>query len=318
MATTVTKQQVFDAADKLAAEHPEKQPTLDDVRKALRTAYATISPWFAEWKQQRNAAATPRRAPIPASMQTSAQGLAASMWDEATGLAGAQLASEREALAEAQRRLEEEKTELAQIADRLNEEIDALKATLATTTAAQQAAVAERDKIAGEMTVTATRATAAEARIAEIEARAKDLNSELQRLHADRDADRKQHTDEQNRMRADLAVAAKDRERLTGELAAATGRATTAEARAAESSTRVQAISNDLAASTKERERLAAELAAATGRATTAEARAAESGTRMEALNSELAAERKRQEARFDDLVKTFASAAKGLKPGAK
>ena len=59
----VTKEQIFSAADELAASG--QRPTLEAIRKITGGSYTTISPALNEWKARQVTAAAPLREPAP-------------------------------------------------------------------------------------------------------------------------------------------------------------------------------------------------------------------------------------------------------------
>ena len=59
----VTKEQIFSAADELAASG--QRPTLEAIRQITGGSYTTISPALNEWKARQVTAAAPLREPAP-------------------------------------------------------------------------------------------------------------------------------------------------------------------------------------------------------------------------------------------------------------
>ena len=59
----VTKEQIFSAADDLAAAG--QKPTLEAIRQRTGGSYTTISPALNEWKARQATAAAPLREPAP-------------------------------------------------------------------------------------------------------------------------------------------------------------------------------------------------------------------------------------------------------------
>jgi chromosome segregation ATPase len=175
----VTKEQIFSAADELAAAG--QKPTLEAIRQRTGGSYTTISPALNEWKARQATAAQPLREPAP---QAVADRLA-EVWGIALELANARLASEREALEKARAELEADRAEATELADRLAAEVEELQSRLASTEAAEAAARGEAEELRGQLAAAQEQAHTAEARAQEIERRAGELRTELDRAHAD-------------------------------------------------------------------------------------------------------------------------------------
>ena len=89
----VTKEQIFSAADELAASG--QRPTLEAIRKITGGSYTTISPALNEWKARQVTAAAPLREPAPQAVADRLAEVGAEVWGIALELANARLASER-------------------------------------------------------------------------------------------------------------------------------------------------------------------------------------------------------------------------------
>ena len=105
----VTKEQIFSAADELAAGG--QKPTLEAIRQRVGGSYTTISPALNEWKARQATAAAPLREPAPQAVADRLAELGADVWAVALDLANARLAVEREALEKARVELEADRAE---------------------------------------------------------------------------------------------------------------------------------------------------------------------------------------------------------------
>ncbi len=158
----VTKEQIFSAADELAAAG--QRPTLEAIRQITGGSYTTISPALNEWKARQATAAAPLREPAPQAVADRLAELGADVWAVALDLANAELEADR--------------AEATELADKLAGDVEALQSHLALIKAAEAAARGEADELRGQL-------AAAEARAQEIERRADDLRTELDRAHQD-------------------------------------------------------------------------------------------------------------------------------------
>mgnify|MGYP000931500457 FL=1 len=95
----VTKEQIFSAADELAAAG--QKPTLEAIRQRTGGSYTTISPALNEWKARQATAAAPLREPAPQAVADRLAELGADVWAVALDLANARLAVEREEIGRA-------------------------------------------------------------------------------------------------------------------------------------------------------------------------------------------------------------------------
>ncbi|GAA4344058.1 hypothetical protein GCM10023144_47450 [Pigmentiphaga soli] len=124
----VTKEQIFSAADELAAAG--QKPTLEAIRQITGGSYTTISPALNEWKARQATAAQPLREPAPQAVADRLAEVGAEVWGIALELANARLASEREALDKARADLEADRAEATELADRLAAQVDDLRTEL--------------------------------------------------------------------------------------------------------------------------------------------------------------------------------------------
>ena len=118
----VTKEQIFSAADDLAAAG--QKPTLEAIRQITGGSYTTISPALNEWKARQAAQATPLREPAPQAVADRLAEVGAEVWSIALELANARLAAEREALDKARADLEADRAEATELADRLAAQVE--------------------------------------------------------------------------------------------------------------------------------------------------------------------------------------------------
>jgi chromosome segregation ATPase len=184
----VTKEQIFSAADELAAAG--QKPTLEAIRQRTGGSYTTISPALNEWKARQATAAAPLREPAPQAVADKLAELGADVWAVALDLANARIAVEREALEKARTEMEADRAEATELADRLAGDVETLQSRLASIEAAEAAARGEADELRGHLAAAQEKAHTAEARAQEIECRAGELRTELDRAHADADAAR--------------------------------------------------------------------------------------------------------------------------------
>ena len=203
----VTKEQIFSAADELAAAG--QKPTLEAIRQRTGGSYTTISPALNEWKARQATAAAPLREPAPQAVADRLAELGADVWAVALDLANARLAVEREALEKARAELEADRAEATELADRLAAQVDDLQSRLASIETAEQAARIEADELRGQLAAAQEQAHTAEARAQEIERRAGELRTELDRAHQDAE-----------QAREELAGVREEAARLAGQLAA--------------------------------------------------------------------------------------------------
>jgi colicin import membrane protein len=181
----VTKEQVFAAADQIAAAG--QRPTLEAVRQVTGGSYTTISPALNEWKAKQATTATPLREPAPQVVTDRLAEVGAEIWSVALELANARLAAEREALEKARADLEADRAEATELADRLTGQLEEVQSLLASSQAAEQAAHSAAAELRDQLAAAQEQAHTADARAQEIERRAGELRIELDRSHQDAD-----------------------------------------------------------------------------------------------------------------------------------
>jgi hypothetical protein len=222
----VTKEQVFEAADRLVAEG--QKPTLESVRKITGGSYSTISPALNEWKARQAAGSAPLREPVPQSVEHRLAEVGQELWMAALDLANARLETEREALQAAREEMQAERAEALETADKLAAEVEKLTAELAQARASAQAqaldlATAQANAAEKRADLELARAEAAAARealaaareeAATLRGRLEALEPLLSRLTGNRSAESGTTTDASPRPQtASLASASPDQSR---------------------------------------------------------------------------------------------------------
>ena len=178
----ITAEQIFAVADELDAAG--QNPTLAAVRKVLGGgSFTTISEAMTEWKARKAAKETPLREPAPTMLAERLTEFGAELWATALELANGRLAAERAALEASRMQLETEKAEAAELADQVTAELEETKARVSTLETVARTTREEAEALRGQLDEARDRATMAEVRVAEIEKRADDLNTELARVH---------------------------------------------------------------------------------------------------------------------------------------
>jgi hypothetical protein len=187
----VTKEQILAAADQIAAAG--ERPTLEAVRQITGGSYTTISPGPERMEgPPGHEAAAPLREPAPQAVADRLAELGADIWGMAFGLANSRLAAEREALEKARAELEADQAEATELADKLAGDVEALQSRLASIEAAEAAARGEADELRGQLPPPRNRRTWPRPAPVEIERRAGELRTELDRAHQDADQVRRQ------------------------------------------------------------------------------------------------------------------------------
>jgi colicin import membrane protein len=193
----VTREQIFEAADQIAATG--QRATLEAVRQRVGGSYTTISPVLNAWKSRQKG--TPLREAAPQAVGERLAEVGADIWAMALELANTRLAAEREALEKARADMEAGQSEATELADKLTAEVDSLQAQCAELGVRAAASEKEAGELRGQLTVVQEQAHTAQARAVEIEHRAADLRAELDRAHQNAD-----------QVRADMAKQQKDTE----------------------------------------------------------------------------------------------------------
>ena len=174
--TGVTREQVFEAADALAAEGI--QPTAKLVRDRTGGSFSTITPHLAAWKDERGGRAV---ANIP-DMPEGVAGAARAMWAAAWNAAQEAIKTERDGLSAARRDMDKERAELAQEVSELETKLDASegeRASLAATLEAEQKRHRESEEKMSDLKIENARL---EERIQNTQMRAEELRDQVTRL----------------------------------------------------------------------------------------------------------------------------------------
>jgi len=178
----ITKERIFQVADELDAKG--KNPTLAAVRKGLGGgSFTTISEAMTEWKARKAAKEKPPHEPAPQAIIDRLAELGSEIWASALELANGRLATERQALENAQAQHEAEKAEAAELVDQVTAELEMMKNRTSALEAAEAALRAESDDLRQQVAILNERVATSEARATEIEKRADDLNAELSRVN---------------------------------------------------------------------------------------------------------------------------------------
>lgn len=199
MQAPLSNERIHEVADQLAAAG--QRPTLAAVREALGGgSFTTISEAMKLWRKQasEHEQLQPLVEALPDVLQQAALTTAAAVWREAQALAASRLEAERQALAQAQETLEAEQAETVELVALLERDLELSRTELADVVAkAADAEVVssaritktadERDSVKAELTQAILRAERAEAKAVEVERRAADLRTELDRAHKEVD-----------------------------------------------------------------------------------------------------------------------------------
>jgi colicin import membrane protein len=175
----ITREQVFEAADALAAEGT--QPTAKLVRDRTGGSFSTITPHLAAWKDERGGRGV---ANIP-DMPESVAGAARAVWAAAWNAAQEAIKTERDGLSAARRALEKEHAELAQEIVELEAKLDTMQAerdSLAATLEAETKRHREAEEKMGDLRIENARLGE---RIANTERRADELRDQVTRLEGE-------------------------------------------------------------------------------------------------------------------------------------
>lgn len=178
----ITNEQIFQVADELDANG--QNPTLAAVRKQIGGgSYTTISEAMTQWKASKAAKESPFREAPPQAVIAQLTDLGVEIWALALEIANGRLALERENLESARIELENDKTEAVELADQLTIELEAMQSSVNSLEKEKKAARLENDTLHEQLASLNVRVAASEARYVEIEKRAADLNTELERMN---------------------------------------------------------------------------------------------------------------------------------------
>ncbi len=179
-----TQEQVFEAADDLAASGQEVSPNA--LRDLLgRGSFSTLSKHIEAWQQARKAAPVP----VVLEMPESVKAAFAQCWQAAATEAGKEIAAIREKadaeIKAVKRRLDEAMGEVAQ----LEEEVDAANSAVEGAQSALETALAESQQAA---TAAAAREASLTATTEQMRLQIDAQQAELARVHAEAEAKRRE------------------------------------------------------------------------------------------------------------------------------
>jgi septal ring factor EnvC (AmiA/AmiB activator) len=177
--TGVTRDQVFEAADALAAEGIP--PTVKRVRERIGGSFSTITPHFAAWKEERGGRGV---ANIP-DMPKAVAGAARAMWATAWNAAQDAIRTERDGLTAARREMDKERAELAQEIVDLETKLDAVQADRESVAATPEAETKRHREAEEKMSDLRIENARLEERIANTERRAEELRDQVTRLEGE-------------------------------------------------------------------------------------------------------------------------------------
>lgn len=190
-------------------------PTVAAVRSRAGVDMNAASIVMREWRRAQMAPASPLMIEVPEKVRTSSAAALASLWAEAQSLAN-------ESLLSAQAAWEAERSEAEALRGELSAAFDAkdieLRAAQGEITRAQAAAAESLERtrsLTEQLASLSERSSTAEARAKEIERRADDLKAELERVHTQSKAERERLSGDVAAAQAELKT---ERERSTGEL----------------------------------------------------------------------------------------------------
>lgn len=169
----ITEELICKAAEQLALEGVN--PTNETIRQRLAEqtgtkggSYATIGPALRAWKARRRAAEASERArePVPHELAEKAQAYLSAQWAQAVDLANGRLAAKRDSLERSRQEFEAETAEALALAEKREDERDEARR--------QAAEVSDRlQRTQEELSAAIGRASAAEAKVVELERRAR-------------------------------------------------------------------------------------------------------------------------------------------------
>ena len=174
----------------------ERFPTVDAVRRLSRADMNAVSAVMKEWRQAQTTQAAPVAVAVPEAIQQANAAAVAALWLNATELANQSLRSAQAGWEKERIELDDMRAELANSYEAQAAEFETTKKQLADSEAKTAEQAQELAAVRQREAEAINRAERAEARISEIEHRAADLRSELDRALA-----------ETERQRAELAEA---------------------------------------------------------------------------------------------------------------
>ena len=192
-------------------------PTVAAVRSRAATDMNAASIVMRQWRRAQTTQSAPVAVDVPDKVRT-AHGVAlASLWAEAQALANTGLSAAQAAWDTERGEAEALRAELSDAFEAQHRDLETAQAQIARQIEQHTHQQAHCEALRAELAQASQRAGTAEARAIEIERRANDLASELQRLHADltstkaaTEAEREQHT-EQRKQSAQEALRVAER-----------------------------------------------------------------------------------------------------------
>lgn len=182
------RERIVSAASELFEQSGRQDmPTVDAVRRAARVDMNAASSVMKEWRRAQTAQAAPVVVAVPEPVQQAGAAAVAAIWLQAQELANESLRSAQTSWEAERGELDAMRQELAEAFERQAIELDAAGAGLVAEKAAAETQAQELAAVRQQLAEASSRADKADARIAEIEHRATDLRSELDRAHADAD-----------------------------------------------------------------------------------------------------------------------------------
>ena len=192
-------------------------PTVAAVRSRAATDMNAASIVMRQWRRAQTTQSSPVAVEVPDKVRTAHGAALASLWAEAQALANTGLSAAQAAWDTERAEAEALRGELSDAFEAQHRDLETAQAQIARHIEQQSHQQAQSEALRAELAQVSQRAGTAEARATEIERRANDLASELQRLHADltstkaaAEAERQQHT-EQRKQSAQEALRVAER-----------------------------------------------------------------------------------------------------------
>ena len=178
-------------------------PTVAAVRSRAATDMNAASIVMRQWRRAQTTQSAPVAIEVPEKVRTAHGAALASLWSEAQALANTGLSAAQAAWDTERFEAEALRGELSEAFEAQHRELETAQAQIARHIEQHTHQQAQGEALRAELAQASQRAGTAEARAIEIERRANDLASELQRLHADlastqatAQAERQQHTEQ--------------------------------------------------------------------------------------------------------------------------
>lgn len=185
----------------------ERFPTVDAVRRLSRADMNAVSSVMKEWRQAQTMQAVPVAVAVPEVIQQANAAAIAALWLNATELANQSLRSAQAAWEKERIELDDMRVELANGYEAQAAEFELTKKQLADSEAKTAEQVQELAAVRQREVETINRAERAEARISEIEHRAADLRSELDRALAETERQRAELGEVRTKATAEIEAA---------------------------------------------------------------------------------------------------------------